>query len=158
MAADMSPGLFKGTVGPGLHTRGHTQRCEPRTETSGKIHTSTQMAVSLLPAHMVLIWIFKGMKGMMRVLGGIPAARASRPNGPRPAATGTRNLHRDRCRAATWTPSHGLFACSLTYLWSVLLELPALLDEPLPRLLALILSVRQYCCGGIEFPLPPNHL
>lgn len=39
------------------------------------------------------------------------------------------------------------------HLWGVLLELSALLDEPLSRLLAFILPVRQYCCGGIEFPL-----
>lgn len=41
----------------------------------------------------------------------------------------------------------------LPHLWSVLLELSALLNEPLSRLLAFILPVRQYCCGGIEFPL-----
>lgn len=39
------------------------------------------------------------------------------------------------------------------HLWSVLLELAALLNEPLSGLLAFILPVRQYCCGGIEFPL-----
>lgn len=41
----------------------------------------------------------------------------------------------------------------LPHLWSVLLELSALLNEPLSRLLAFILPVCQYCCGGIEFPL-----
>lgn len=51
-----------------------------------------------------------------------------------------------RPRSETWTALR-------PHLWSVLLELSALLDKPLSRLLALILPVRQYCCGGIEFPL-----
>lgn len=39
------------------------------------------------------------------------------------------------------------------HLWSVLLELSALLNEPLSGLFALILPVCQYCCGGIKFSL-----
>lgn len=62
----------------------------------------------------------------------VPWAVRHAPLLPAPSETGTE------------TPPH---------LWSVLLELAALLNEPLSGLLAFILPVRQYCCGGIEFPL-----
>ena len=39
------------------------------------------------------------------------------------------------------------------YLWCVLLELAALVDEYFSGLFALILSVGQLCGGGVKFPL-----
>lgn len=39
------------------------------------------------------------------------------------------------------------------HLWSILLEFPALLNEPFSGLLTLILPVCQYCCSGIKFSL-----
>ncbi len=40
---------------------------------------------------------------------------------------------------------------AFAHLWSILLELAALVDEFFPGLLAFILSVGQGCGGGIQF-------
>lgn len=83
-----------------------------------------------------------------------------RPRAPSPAAR-QRSLLGAKCLQTQLlnmsegreTPLKDTWTVLRPHLWSVLLELSALLDKPLSGLLAFILPVRQYCCGGIEFPL-----